>query len=104
LNILESFSLARVRKPGSLTLLTISAMHKKVKNIVRRTKIDKSDGDSRAFPQGFLKLLETAAPYPDSLDVFTIRKRPKAVLEHHLSQNSGSGPTSPAVSTSGGTA
>ncbi|WP_157083628.1 hypothetical protein [Bradyrhizobium manausense] len=45
-------------------------MHKKVKNLVRRTKIGSSYGNSRAFPQGFLKLLETASPYPDSLDVF----------------------------------
>jgi hypothetical protein len=65
--------------PGSLTLPTISATHKKVKNLVRRTKIDASYGNSRAFPQAFLKLLETPAPYPDSLDVFTFRRRSKAV-------------------------
>jgi hypothetical protein len=59
-------------------------------------------GDSRGFPQWFLKLLETAAPYFDSLDVFNFRKRPKAVEEHHLSQNSGSGPTSPAANICGG--
>jgi hypothetical protein len=50
---------------------TISATHKKVKNLVQRTKLDANREDSRDFPQGFLKLLETAAPYLDSLDVFT---------------------------------
>jgi hypothetical protein len=35
--------------------------------------------DSRGFPQWFLKLLETAAPYFDSLDVFNFRQRSKAV-------------------------
>jgi len=65
--------------PGSLTLPTISATHKKVKNLVRRTKFEANRGDSRGFPQGFLKLLETADPYFDSLDVFIFRKRSKAV-------------------------
>ncbi|SPP94909.1 protein of unknown function [Bradyrhizobium vignae] len=38
---------------------------------MHRTKFDANRRNSRGFPQGFLKLLETAAPYPDSLDVFT---------------------------------
>lgn len=33
----------------------------------------------RGFPQGFLKLLETADPYFDSLDVFIFREWSKAI-------------------------
>jgi hypothetical protein len=52
-------------------------------------KNDTNPEDSRALTQGFLKLLETVRPYPDSLDVPGFRQRDKAVREHQLSQNSG---------------